>query len=509
MATEYDVDYEAKKHRVVHPNGAQCKKGKKLSSKNIAIIPQDTIVIVEEINGSRCHISSPTNGWISFRTTDNYIIIVQEIIMTQLQNSEMFFVGQQITCRDTRYRSKDKMRYHEAYIDKVQSDRVFVVFKHYDNPSQGDWISQTEWVSRIRTKTIPINNNNNKPNRQNLIHEMPSINMTSNIMVTHKHISMWSVQDVTAWTLSLNSTCADNGGLQNQKQHIIQRIKKKKITGKDLIKCTQTKHLLALFGTHIITESTAGLLLIELEKEALKYEEITTTMIQNKLSATASPISPIQKSYMNKHINEWSKYDLQQWISSIGLIAFTQRKINDTIDSDDVNGRDFNSLQSASDIVDSYEFIDNYTANKIFMELLKYRQIHTKPVCICGTYLQKLWIGSIYGADDIICDLCRVTFDGTTAGFVYHCSTGKNAQHLNGYNLCLSCANISETSDEIDSKIQKQSIDINNNIMPPPPMPCPLAAIKSQSLDTFQTENVDTYTFETRNRNGFNQQKTS
>eukprot|EP01084_Bolivina_argentea_P315099 545850_1 len=69
---------QEKKYIVVYETGAMCRKTKKMSSKKVGVVPVDTIVTVEKIDGRRCLISSPMNGdygWISLHTANGMEVI--------------------------------------------------------------------------------------------------------------------------------------------------------------------------------------------------------------------------------------------------------------------------------------------------------------------------------------------------------------------------------------------------------------------------------------------------
>eukprot|EP01084_Bolivina_argentea_P126207 223496_1 len=70
------VEYE-----VVYPTGAKCRKKKSITSQHLGNLSIGTIVRVEEIDGRRCRISSPINGWMSLRTANGQSIL-------QIHNSE-------------------------------------------------------------------------------------------------------------------------------------------------------------------------------------------------------------------------------------------------------------------------------------------------------------------------------------------------------------------------------------------------------------------------------------
>eukprot|EP01084_Bolivina_argentea_P200796 343318_1 len=212
-------------------------------------------------------------------------------------------------------------------------------------------LSHTDHNTKIKPKTISTNTIN--------FDEMASIYTASNMIMKNKTTLMWTVKDMITWINNLNTIIVN----LNQKQNIIKRIQKKKIKGKDLLKCNDCKEILILFGKNIITESTATLLLIELDNLRIK-----PIMTQNKL------IAATKKSTITKNIDTWSQQDLQHWISNIGLSVLNERKINNMIQSNGITGKDFNSIITLTDATDLFECIDNPTVEIIFSELVKYRK---------------------------------------------------------------------------------------------------------------------------------------
>eukprot|EP01084_Bolivina_argentea_P123534 218914_1 len=91
----------------------------------------------------------------------------------------MFKVNQKILCTDTRYKNKTKK--YKATIEKIEENRVFVVFKCYSIPiSQAVWIPREEWSKRItilktgKSTTVTINdesiNNSQAMQQKQTIH---------------------------------------------------------------------------------------------------------------------------------------------------------------------------------------------------------------------------------------------------------------------------------------------------------------------------------------------------
>eukprot|EP01084_Bolivina_argentea_P295480 508723_1 len=58
------------------------------------------------------------------------------------------------------------------------------------------------------------------------------------------------------------------------------------------------------------------------------------------------------------------------------------------------------------------------------------------PKCICGVFLTKRVIETLYTGQGVICNKCGQQSD---EGFVYHCSKEKNDTHSKGYDLCETC----------------------------------------------------------------------
>jgi len=69
-----EVKLPAKYRVVIHP-GALCKDGKELSSKEVCKLPIGTVVTVEEVDGRRARITSPSQGWLSLHASDGRIIL--------------------------------------------------------------------------------------------------------------------------------------------------------------------------------------------------------------------------------------------------------------------------------------------------------------------------------------------------------------------------------------------------------------------------------------------------
>lgn len=63
------------KYRVVIHPGALCKKAKELASGEVCKLPIGTVCTVEEIDGRRCRISSPSAGWLSLHASDGRVIL--------------------------------------------------------------------------------------------------------------------------------------------------------------------------------------------------------------------------------------------------------------------------------------------------------------------------------------------------------------------------------------------------------------------------------------------------
>merc|ERR1712244_19809 len=55
--------------------GALCKKAKELASGEVCKLPIGTVCTVEEIDGRRCRISSPSAGWLSLHASDGRVIL--------------------------------------------------------------------------------------------------------------------------------------------------------------------------------------------------------------------------------------------------------------------------------------------------------------------------------------------------------------------------------------------------------------------------------------------------
>eukprot|EP01084_Bolivina_argentea_P309266 534946_1 len=75
---EKEKDKELKlpaKYRVVIHPGALCKTGNELTSKEVCKLPIGSVVTVEEIEGRRCRISAPNEGWLSLHASDGRTIL--------------------------------------------------------------------------------------------------------------------------------------------------------------------------------------------------------------------------------------------------------------------------------------------------------------------------------------------------------------------------------------------------------------------------------------------------
>jgi len=69
-----EVKLPAKYRVVIHP-GALCKDGKELASAEVCKLPIGTVVTVEEIDGRRARVTSPSQGWLSLHASDGRIIL--------------------------------------------------------------------------------------------------------------------------------------------------------------------------------------------------------------------------------------------------------------------------------------------------------------------------------------------------------------------------------------------------------------------------------------------------
>jgi len=73
-ADSKEVKLPAKYRVVIHP-GALCKDGKELASAEVCKLPIGTVVTVEEIDGRRARVTSPSQGWLSLHASDGRIIL--------------------------------------------------------------------------------------------------------------------------------------------------------------------------------------------------------------------------------------------------------------------------------------------------------------------------------------------------------------------------------------------------------------------------------------------------
>jgi len=69
-----EVKLPAKYRVVIHP-GALCKESKELNSKEVCKLPIGTVVTVNEIDGRRARVTSPSKGWLSLHASDGRIIL--------------------------------------------------------------------------------------------------------------------------------------------------------------------------------------------------------------------------------------------------------------------------------------------------------------------------------------------------------------------------------------------------------------------------------------------------
>eukprot|EP01084_Bolivina_argentea_P214561 364247_1 len=70
--------YVVGQYTVVYPNGAVCRREQDISSDKLGVISIGTIVTVDKIDGRRCRISQPFQGWISSHTNKGDLILDKE-----------------------------------------------------------------------------------------------------------------------------------------------------------------------------------------------------------------------------------------------------------------------------------------------------------------------------------------------------------------------------------------------------------------------------------------------
>eukprot|EP01084_Bolivina_argentea_P057162 104496_1 len=76
----------------------------------------------------------------------------------------------------------------------------------------------------------------------------------------------------------------------------------------------------------------------------------------------------------NKFIDDWTCNELQKWTLSILIDASDSQKINKAIAEQEITGKDLNSLESNTDVIQSFPEISINSANKIYNALLRVRK---------------------------------------------------------------------------------------------------------------------------------------
>eukprot|EP01084_Bolivina_argentea_P023231 43323_1 len=221
-----------------------------------------------------------------------------------------------------------------------------------------------------------------------------------------KHINDWSCQELQDWIISIKL------GSKNQKK-VIECISDQGITGEDFNSIEDKTEIKDTFPDLLsLSANKIWVALKRIRKQPnnkntsskkkelqndtnnwncsvctftnssmLKQCEMCDNPHNNQQTYTNNKYKsePIKKksppqTWKSKHINNWSCQEVQHWIISIGLDTKNEKIIQQSIDAQGIEGVDFNSMDSASDICDSFEGINNNIGDKIYAELVKVRR---------------------------------------------------------------------------------------------------------------------------------------
>eukprot|EP01083_Nonionella_stella_P222431 793731_1 len=191
----------------------------------------------------------------------------------------------------------------------------------------------------------------------------------------YKHIDDWSCKELQDWLISVKL------GTKNQKK-ILASIADQGITGEDFNTMETKKDIMESFPE--INAMSGNKIFAQLKKarknKVEKKKDPPKKKVNSYNNAKNYPPEPKKKpqTWKAKHINSWSCQELQDWMGSIGLNAKDERRLQDAINMQGIEGEDFNSMETASDICESFEGISKNIGNKIYAELMKIRKMRRR-----------------------------------------------------------------------------------------------------------------------------------
>eukprot|EP01084_Bolivina_argentea_P229169 386867_1 len=95
----------------------------------------------------------------------------------------------------------------------------------------------------------------------------------------------------------------------------------------------------------------------------------------------------MSESWKDKHIDNWTCQEVQDWIFCLKLGSKNQKKVIASIKQNEIAGADFNSLQTKTELNDSFPDVNKMSVNKIWANLKKVRK--NKPETTATLDVQK------------------------------------------------------------------------------------------------------------------------
>lgn len=235
-----------------------------------------------------------------------------------------------------------------------------------------------------------------------------------------------------------------------------------------IIAASETKFNVALFNYQSQPRNPAVLVIVSTSKgsSAQIIEERQQHLLFNNDSTKADfvgeRVSDVRKKkgQKNVHDKKLSKQEKQDNVIVIVQVPLKQRIRKQPRN---MYGADGDQMKSASFEVYSFDCDDDddcdddedYESKEVANVEAAMVSVadRTKPVCVCGTEMQKFQVQFAYdGGQTVQCNGCQKSVAGNE-DIVYHCATGSH-RHRNGYDLCLECAQKQLRYDELRGMLE-------------------------------------------------------
>eukprot|EP01084_Bolivina_argentea_P268377 455816_1 len=175
----------------------------------------------------------------------------------------------------------------------------------------------------------------------------------------NKHFSNWTCEELQQWIINVKL------GTKNQKI-AIKEIKQQSHNGTVLNSIQNASDVINVFPD--INRMSANKIYAVLKK-------IKKNTFDNQYeNDDQKTVTEMNESWKNKHIDTWTYKELESWIVSLTLSKRQQNIMINAIKEQLITGEDFNSMQNAVDIAESFVDINKIVAKKIYKDLQRIRQ---------------------------------------------------------------------------------------------------------------------------------------